>query len=80
MIVPDSPTAESSWDLLVSPWHLEERIGRFPVPGDFNTPEISVRHCAPSAGSLPCSEPTCSGPRRPRAPSGLELDLDEHGG
>jgi arginase len=30
--VPDSLATDSSWDLLVSPWHLEERIDRFPVP------------------------------------------------
>lgn len=32
MIVPDSLAAVGSWDLLVSPWHLEERIEGFPVP------------------------------------------------
>lgn len=26
MIVPDSLAAVGSWDLLVSPWHLEERF------------------------------------------------------
>ena len=32
MIVPESLAAVGSWDLLVSPWHLEERIESFPVP------------------------------------------------
>jgi arginase len=32
LIVPDSLAAVGSWDLLVSPWHLEERIEGFPVP------------------------------------------------
>ena len=30
--MPDSLAAVGSWDLLVSPWHLEERIEGFPVP------------------------------------------------
>ena len=32
MIVSDSLAAVGSWDVLVSPWHLEERIEGFPVP------------------------------------------------
>jgi arginase len=32
VIVPDSRAAVGSWDLLVSPWHLEEHIEGFPVP------------------------------------------------
>ena len=32
MVVPDSLTAVGSWDVLVSPWHLEEHIEGFPVP------------------------------------------------
>ncbi len=32
MSVADSLAAVGSWDLLVSPWHLEERIEGFPVP------------------------------------------------
>jgi arginase len=32
LIVPDSLAAVGSWDLLVSPWHLEEQIEGFPVP------------------------------------------------
>lgn len=34
MIVTDSLAVVGSWDLLVSPWHLEERIDGFPVPAD----------------------------------------------
>jgi arginase len=32
LIVRDSLAAACSWDLLASPWHLEERIEGFPVP------------------------------------------------
>src|SRR3954452_17681517 len=36
-----STAAHSEWDLLVSPWHLNERIEEFPVPAGTNEAERS---------------------------------------
>jgi arginase len=52
LIVPDSLAAVGSWDLFVSPWHLEERIEGFPVPAGAIVLPASVDQAQTELGRL----------------------------
>jgi arginase len=52
LIMPDPLAAVRSWDLMVSPWHLEEPIARFPLPAGAATLPASADHAQSELGRL----------------------------